>query len=98
MATRSEEARAERERANAKKSPGAKKRAKKRVLAARHARPASHESTHANRKATVVLEDHAEGARPSRKSTRKASNRSKATSTLDIREELVKGAPSRVRR
>jgi hypothetical protein len=95
MTTKAQEARVATELANAKMHDDA--RAKKHaVLAARKPRPASRESAHANRKASYVLEDHGE-ARPTRKSTRKASNRVKADANLTLREQRTKSAP-KVRR
>ena len=47
---------------------------------------------HAGRKATYALEE-TDGARPSRKSTRKSANRSKPDASLNAREELLKGSP-----
>jgi len=98
MPNKSQEARVAQEQANSKSSAAAKRRDRKRLLAAQHAAsPGHHESKRSNRKATYVLEDRPPGtARPSRKSTRKASNRIKETSTLDIREELVQNAPKRI--
>ncbi len=47
---------------------------------------------HANAKATHALEDST--GRPSRESTRKASNRAKADTALNLTEEKRKGAPT----
>ncbi|MGZ3475730.1 MAG: hypothetical protein ACXWUG_16735 [Polyangiales bacterium] len=96
MATRSEAARAEQQRENSRTSPTTQKRVRKRALAAGH-EPAVRNNKHADRKATYVIEDRAvPSSRPSRKSTRKASNRMKESSPLDIREELRANVPSRV--
>ncbi|MGZ3418882.1 MAG: hypothetical protein ACXWUG_11110 [Polyangiales bacterium] len=81
------------QRQNSKTSVAEKKRALKRALSLRKKRPLSHESTHANRKATYVLEDHSPGTQPSRKSTRKASNRMRETSTLELRQEASMDTP-----
>jgi hypothetical protein len=71
-----------------------KKRALKRALSLKQAAHAlAHENMRADGKATYVLEDHAPGARPSRKSTRKASNRIKENTSLEIRYESMANSP-----
>jgi hypothetical protein len=71
-----------------------KKRALKRALSLRLAAHAlAHENMRADRKATYVLEDHAPGTRPSRKSTRKASNRIKEATSLEIRSSAAASEP-----
>lgn len=52
-----------------------------------------HENKRAGAKAAVALEDHAEGARPSRKSTRGASNHLKPDHAINIREAIVVDSP-----
>jgi hypothetical protein len=47
---------------------------------------------HAGRKATYALEE-TESAKPSRKSTRKSTNRAKPDANLNAREALQKGSP-----
>lgn len=91
MATRSEQFHAEeqrrgesaeeRDRREARSKPGAplseRSRAKK----------------HAEKKATYALEETADGAQPSRKSTRKSANRAKPDANLTLRASLQKGSP-----
>lgn len=52
-----------------------------------------HENKHAGAKAAVALEDHAPGTRPSRKSTRGASNRLKPDHTINIPESIAVDSP-----
>jgi hypothetical protein len=84
MATKAEEFHAEEERAAQKKN---RKRAPKRG-------PVKKKQTHAEgrvaEKATYALEKTAEGKRPSRKSSRKSANRSKADASFNITEERKK--------
>jgi hypothetical protein len=60
--------------------------------AERGARTANH-STRTARKATFKLEESVGRGRPSRKSTRKAANRIKADSTLELREKRGTHSP-----
>jgi hypothetical protein len=82
MATRAEWFRYQAERSGAKKS-----------AVPRRAKPAesTHESLHAGRKAVFVLED-SEG-RPSRKSTRKASNRQKTDVQFRMKQRTAETRP-----
>lgn len=58
----------------------------------------SHDKAHAGKKATHALEA-ARIGRPSRQSTRKSANRSKADAAMNITEQVRKGAaPFRARR
>jgi hypothetical protein len=86
MATRSEAFRAAQQRHQSKE---ARKRAgdhavkKARIKRKLHA----HENVHASKKATVALEPHEKGKRPSRKSTRSSANRSKFDTNTELRGE-----------
>lgn len=51
-------------------------------------------STKADRKASYVLEDHAPGTRPSRKTSRKASNRQKTDSQMRMKRGTAEGQPA----
>lgn len=53
----------------------------------------SNESERAAKVASTAYEEHKPGEPRSRKSTRKAANRGKPASTLEIRESLQKGSP-----
>jgi hypothetical protein len=87
MATRSEQAHAEEQR----KGPRGWIRAgRSKPGVPREDR--SPDRKHAGKKATYALEPEREG-RPSRKSTRKSANRSKADSRLNIREQIQKTSP-----
>jgi hypothetical protein len=86
MATRAEQFRSNQQRANGGK---AKRRSAKKPKKSQW----SHESKHAGRKAAYVLEDKAPGARPSRRSTRKSSNRAKSDHLFDTLEGVAKTAP-----
>lgn len=57
-------------------------------------KPDTNKSAHAERSATHALEEHAQGAKRTRKSTRKSANRSKPESTLEIREAARNNTPS----
>jgi len=92
MATKAEQARVESERALARAHRAARE-AEHRRLAARRTRPKSHDSEHAGRKATYALEEHADGARASRKSTRKGANHLRADTNFNLREERGRRAP-----
>jgi len=70
----------------------AKKAAKHATLAARRKKPKHGTSTHAEGKAAVVQE---ESTSPSRKSTRKSSNRSKPSTNLELRVQRAARAPKR---
>jgi hypothetical protein len=60
---------------------------------------AHNESAKADQKALYVLEDVAKGARPSRKSTRKASNRQKTDVAFRMKSRNAQGEPkTRARR
>lgn len=52
-----------------------------------------HENKHAGAKAPVALEDHAPGERPSRKSTRGASNHLKPDHAINISESIEVDSP-----
>lgn len=69
-----------------------KKAKKHATLAARAKKPTRATTKHAERKAAVVQE---ESAKPSRKSTRKSSNRSKPSTNLELREQRAIRAPKR---
>ncbi|HZU84509.1 MAG TPA: hypothetical protein VE987_16380 [Polyangiaceae bacterium] len=89
MATKAEQARSEGQR-----TQGAKRR-KRRVSQKRPKKSAwGRDKAHAASKATHALEDSAPGARPSRESTRKASNRAKADAAFNVTEATRKGAPT----
>jgi AraC-like DNA-binding protein len=92
MATRAEIARTEEQQKRAR-AHAARKKAKHDALAARNKRTESHESDHAGRKATHALETHLDGARPSRKSTRKGANRLRADAAMNARDEAGESAP-----
>ncbi|HZY02098.1 MAG TPA: hypothetical protein VFF02_01260 [Anaeromyxobacteraceae bacterium] len=51
-------------------------------------------SQKADRKAQYVLEDHAPGTRPSRKTSRKASNRQKTDVQFRMKREKTEGQPA----
>jgi hypothetical protein len=87
MATRAEQYRSNEQRKGAQGGAGtrARKKAKKSSW--------SKERHHADVKASFVLEDTTPGKRPSRKSTRKSSNRIKADAARNITEEVRQGAP-----
>ncbi|HEU4382280.1 MAG TPA: hypothetical protein VFR85_02160 [Anaeromyxobacteraceae bacterium] len=51
-------------------------------------------SKKADRKAQYVLEDHAPGTRPSRKTSRKASNRQKTDVQFRMKREKTEGQPA----
>ena len=51
-------------------------------------------SAKADRKAQYVLEDHAPGTRPSRKTSRKASNRQKTDVQFRMKREKTEGQPA----
>ncbi len=70
-----------------------KKATKHAVLAARHKKPIRGETKHAEGKASVVQEESA--GKPSRKSTRKASNRAKPSTNLELRAQRAVRAPKR---
>ncbi|MBI2394519.1 MAG: hypothetical protein HYV09_33425 [Deltaproteobacteria bacterium] len=94
MATKADQARAKEEQSRARAH--VKKSRKHVVLAARHKKAAGVvESKHADRKATVVQEEHSPSARPSRKSTRKASNRLTSDQNLVLRAEREARSPKR---
>lgn len=94
MATMAEQARASEEQSRARAH--VKKAGKHVVLSTRHKKAAGVvASKHANRKATVVQEEHAPSARPSRKSTRKASNRLTSDQNLVMRAEREARSPKR---
>lgn len=87
MATKAEDVRA-----SAQKKGPSKKKAKK--LVQRKPKRSHAEPVAAGRKATYAKETTAKGKRPSRKSTRASANRAKADSTIEIRSELAKNAPT----
>jgi hypothetical protein len=73
------------------------------LVAAEHVHPAPSppevaRPSHSASKATYAFEPTAEGARASRKSTRKEANRSKADTNLNLREQLQKGSPEALSR
>lgn len=88
MATRAEEFRYWAERSGPKK---AKQLEKAHGKAHGEALGAGHESGHAGRRATYALEDSA--GPPSRKSTRKASNRQKTDVQFRMKHKLAEGRP-----
>jgi hypothetical protein len=51
-------------------------------------------SKKADRKAQYVLEDHTPGTRPSRKTSRKASNRQKTDVQFRMKREMTEGQPA----
>jgi hypothetical protein len=70
----------------------AKKAAKHATLAARGKKPKHGASEHADKKASVVQE---ESTKPSRKSTRKSSNRGKPSTNLELRAQREARTPKR---
>jgi hypothetical protein len=87
MATKAEWFRYQAERSGPKRAKQPKK--KSGPLA-----PKTHnESAKANRKALYALEDVAKGTRPSRKSTRKASNRQKTDVAFRMKSRNAEGEP-----
>lgn len=86
MATKADSARAEKQ----KKGPNTKKTRK---LAQRKPKRAAAEPIAAGKKATAAKEAHAEGKRPSRKSTRASANRGKQDTNLTLRSERKKSSP-----
>jgi hypothetical protein len=81
MATRAEQARYAEERDHKKKP--AKKKAVVKTASAKKA--PTNESKRAGKKAVYKLEEHEEGKRPSRKSTRKGANHLKADTNIVLR-------------
>ncbi len=90
MPTRAQVQRAVQERISSRKHDDA--RAKK-LAARKPPHPEKHLSIRAGKKATYVLEDQPAGQRPPRKSTRRAANRMKADTNLNLRETRLKTAP-----
>ena len=88
MATKAEWFRYNSERSGPKKLKQLKKKAGP-------AEPKVHNlSGKADRKAQYVLEDHAPGTRPSRKTSRKASNRQKTDVQFRMKREKTEGQPA----
>jgi hypothetical protein len=96
MATRSQQSRAEEQRARSAANSRDPRKTKRKAARTKPGVPKSARSAdkkHAGKKATYVLEEPL-GKRTSRKSTRRSANRSKPVSTLEQREQVVKGTPT----
>ena len=99
MATRAERAHAEEQKKGPNKKTKKKAAAKKQSANAKKAAAkGSRDKTHAGNKATYALEETPKSKRPSRKSTRKAANRSKPDSALNRTEQHQQGSPEAVAR
>jgi hypothetical protein len=91
MATRSQQSRAEEQRQRSAANSRKKKTGGSKPGIPRSARSA--DKGHAGKKATYALEAPV-AKRASRKSTRRSANRAKPASTIEQREEVVKGTPT----
>lgn len=94
MATRAEQSRYEQEREQGRKKRDKNKR-KQPATPPRGTKPRVGRTA---AKATVALESHVAGKRPSRKSTRGSANRGKSDTNLNRREESAKGSPGNLYR